>query len=70
MEYRISHRLSGNRSSDFYEGVDAALIRKDGCPRWHPPHLEEVSEEDIKSLFEPLEPHEELQFAIHGRTKL
>lgn len=70
MECRISHRLVGNLSSDFYEGVDAALIRKDGCPHWNPDTLSQVSENDILKFFDPLDSHEELQLSNGGRTKL
>jgi hypothetical protein len=70
MEYRIANHLAHNPDSDFYEGVDAALIRKDGKPQWSPRSLKEVSPQVIERLFGPLPPNEELQFAPHTRTKL
>ena len=48
-------------SSDFYEGVAAALIRKDGKPRWSPATLAEVSPELVESFFQPLTDVAELQ---------
>ncbi len=32
-----------NAASDFYEGVQAALIRRSGAPRWDPASLKDVS---------------------------
>ena len=52
MEFRLSSRiLAGN---DFYEGVRAALIDKDGAPRWRPATLAEVSDETLYAAFAPL----------------
>ena len=39
-EFRIVCRVIGGH--DFYEGVRAAIIDKDGAPRWRPARLEEV----------------------------
>ncbi len=36
---------------DFYEGVRAALIDKDGTPRWQPARLEDVTAGDGRRLF-------------------
>jgi enoyl-CoA hydratase/carnithine racemase len=38
------------------EGVRALVIDKDGAPKWHPPSLEQVSGEMVRSLFEPVWP--------------
>jgi len=50
---RMDYRLSQNTAwrHDFYEGVRALLIHKDGVPRWSPSRLEEVSEKDMDALF-------------------
>ncbi|WP_240675905.1 enoyl-CoA hydratase/isomerase family protein [Ammoniphilus sp. CFH 90114] len=38
-------------SDDFHEGVRAVVVDKDRRPRWNPPTLEEVSEEDVLRYF-------------------
>jgi enoyl-CoA hydratase len=40
---------------DFYEGVRAALIDKDGAPRWQPAQLSEVSQAVVDRYFAPRE---------------
>jgi enoyl-CoA hydratase len=42
------------RTHDFAEGVRALLIDKDNEPQWDPPTPEEVTEEMLDALFEPL----------------
>jgi enoyl-CoA hydratase len=52
VDYRLACRaLEGH---DFYEGVRAALIDKDGNPRWQPARLEDVSEEMVDACFASL----------------
>jgi enoyl-CoA hydratase len=51
-EFRIVSRVIEGR--DFYEGVRAAIIDKDGAPRWQPSRLDEVAETEIARYFEPL----------------
>ena len=38
------------------EGVRALVIDKDGAPKWHPPSLEQVTADMVRSLFEPVWP--------------
>jgi enoyl-CoA hydratase len=52
LEYRIIHRVIDGH--DFYEGIRAAVIDKDGMPRWRPSSLEEVSEADVAAYFEAI----------------
>ena len=52
MEFRMVNRVIAGR--DFYEGVRATIIDKDGAPKWSPATLAEVSEADIDAYFAPL----------------
>ncbi|CUW44220.1 enoyl-CoA hydratase [Brucella vulpis] len=49
MEYRITSRML--EAQDFYEGVRALLIDKDGAPAWKPATLEEVKPEQVNASF-------------------
>ena len=52
VDYRLACRfLEGH---DFYEGVRAALIDKDGRPRWQPERLEDVSAAMVEDYFAPM----------------
>jgi len=55
-EFRIVSRIF--EGHDFYEGVRAVLIDKDGQPRWQPASLEEVRAETIEQHFAGLGAHE------------
>jgi len=60
MEYRLArHCMAGH---DFYEGVRAAILDKDGRPRWIPPSLDQVAPEAIDQAFAALPADEELRF--------
>jgi enoyl-CoA hydratase len=52
VDYRLAvHCLDGH---DFFEGVRAALIDKDGAPRWAPSRLEDVTEAMVDQMLAPL----------------
>ena len=52
LEYRmICHVLERH---DFYEGIRAVLIDKDGSPRWNPDTPERVGREEVEAHFAPL----------------
>lgn len=52
IDYRLAcHFLDGH---DFYEGVRAALIDKDGKPHWQPARIEDVSAAMVEDYFAPM----------------
>lgn len=57
MDYRLSTHLS-EEGSDFYEGVRAVLVDKNGKPTWDPAHLDDISTTKIHSYFASLGPKE------------
>mmetsp|Transcript_5766 Transcript_5766/g.9724 ORF Transcript_5766/g.9724 Transcript_5766/m.9724 type:complete len:393 (+) Transcript_5766:200-1378(+) len=68
MEYRMSQAFM-REGSDFYEGIRAALVDKDGKPKWSPSSLEEVTDDIVQSYFEPLG-DDELDVNAIGSAKL
>lgn len=56
MEYRIASRML--KGHDFYEGVRAVLVDKDGAPVWNPVSLDQVTPETIETYFENLSERE------------
>jgi enoyl-CoA hydratase len=52
LDYRIALRCL--ERPDFFEGVRALLVDKDGTPRWQPPRLADVEEAAIDFYFQPL----------------
>ncbi len=52
MEYRLAQRFMA--TDDFFEGVRALLIDKDGAPAWNPPRFEAVSDGVVDAFFSPL----------------
>jgi enoyl-CoA hydratase len=52
LEFAIARRFM--EGDEFFEGIRAALIDKDGKPAWSPSRLEDVSPESIERYFEPL----------------
>lgn len=53
MEYRIVQACMQD-GSDFYEGIRAALVDKDGEPKWNPESLEGVTNEVVERYFAEL----------------
>jgi enoyl-CoA hydratase len=51
-EFGLAVRMTHH--PNFREGVRALLIDKDNAPRWDPPTPEEVTDELVESMFEPL----------------
>lgn len=51
-DYRLAVRCL--EASDFYEGVRAALIDKDGKPKWLPSSLDQVTSEMVDAYFASL----------------
>jgi enoyl-CoA hydratase len=51
-DYRLAMRCLDGQ--DFYEGVRAALIDKDGAPRWQHASIAEITEAELASYFAPL----------------
>jgi hypothetical protein len=52
MEFRMVNRVIAGH--EFYEGVRATIIDKDGAPHWKPAQLSEVTDADIDTYFAPL----------------
>jgi enoyl-CoA hydratase len=52
VEYRLSQHCTA--LPDFREGIRAVLVDKDHRPKWNPPTLAEVREEDVEACFAPL----------------
>jgi enoyl-CoA hydratase len=52
LEYRLSQSVTAH--PDFREGIRAVLVDKDQRPRWSPPTLADVREEEVETLFAPL----------------
>jgi enoyl-CoA hydratase len=53
-EYRVS--CASLRSHDFVEGIRAQLVDKDRNPKWSPPSLAAVTQDDIDAYFQPADP--------------
>lgn len=68
MEYRASQAFM-REGSDFYEGIRATLVDKDGNPKWSPASLDEVTDEIVASYFEDLGEYE-LRLSDKGSSKL
>ena len=52
MEFRMVNRVIAGH--EFYEGVRATIIDKDGAPHWEPAQLSAVDDADIDAYFAPL----------------
>ena len=60
-EYRVSSAAA--RSHDLVEGIRAQIIDKDRNPKWNPPSLAAVTDEDVERYFAPADP--DLTFEEH-----
>ncbi len=56
-DYRIAARML-EANGDFYEGVRAAIVDKDGKPRWTPARIEDVTDAMVEAYFAPLGPRD------------
>lgn len=52
VDYRLACRFLD--AHDFYEGVRAALIDKDGKPQWRPARLEDITPAMVEDYFRPM----------------
>ncbi|XP_020099305.1 3-hydroxyisobutyryl-CoA hydrolase-like protein 5 [Ananas comosus] len=60
-EFRLTMNiLRSVISGDVYEGIRAISIDKDNAPKWNPPTLKEVSDENIDRIFKPFSAELEL----------
>lgn len=53
MEYRMTQACMKNE--DFFEGIRALLIEKDGNPSWNPARIEDVTDELVDGYFVPVD---------------
>jgi enoyl-CoA hydratase len=58
MEFRMVNRIIAGH--DFYEGVRATIIDKDGAPKWQPSDLAGVTDANVDAYFTPLQKELEL----------
>ena len=56
MEYALMAHVSAH--PDFAEGVRALLVDKDNDPAWQPARPEEVTDDMVESMFDPLPPQD------------
>ena len=52
MEFCIASRILAGH--DFFEGVRAAIVDKDGAPKWRPASLGDVTDDAVDAYFAPL----------------
>ncbi|CRK88952.1 CLUMA_CG002549, isoform A [Clunio marinus] len=62
MEWRLCMRFA--RRNDLNEGVRAFLVERDMKPKWNPPTIEKVTEDQLSDLFSLLSEDDELTFEI------
>ncbi|EHB56521.1 3-hydroxyisobutyryl-CoA hydrolase [Mycolicibacterium rhodesiae JS60] len=60
-EYRVSS--ASLDSHDLIEGIRAQIVDKDRNPKWNPPSLDAVTDEDVEQYFAPADP--DLTFEEH-----
>ncbi|XP_024360180.1 3-hydroxyisobutyryl-CoA hydrolase-like protein 5 [Physcomitrium patens] len=53
-EYRLTiNALKGTATDDFYEGIRSIVVDKDNAPKWNPKSIQEVTQEQLESVFMP-----------------
>ncbi|KPM04577.1 3-hydroxyisobutyryl-CoA hydrolase, mitochondrial-like protein [Sarcoptes scabiei] len=62
MEYRLAQNIL--QMKDFYSGVGARLITKTNDPKWEPETIQEITDEQVQSMFNTMIPKgvRELEF--------
>lgn len=61
-EFRLTMNILRSAiSDDVYEGIRALTIDKDNSPKWSPPTLDEVKNEEVDLVFQPFKEEMELQ---------
>ncbi|KAM3320690.1 3-hydroxyisobutyryl-CoA hydrolase-like protein 5 [Capsicum chacoense] len=69
-EFRITiNTLRMRISGDVYEGIRALTIDKDNSPKWDPPTLEKVEDEQVNLIFEPFEEDLELKVSENEQCR-
>ncbi|PHU07604.1 3-hydroxyisobutyryl-CoA hydrolase-like protein 5 [Capsicum chinense] len=69
-EFRITiNTLRMRMSGDVYEGIRALTIDKDNSPKWDPPTLEKVEDEQVNLVFEPFEEDLELKVSENEQCR-
>ncbi|KAM3382669.1 3-hydroxyisobutyryl-CoA hydrolase-like protein 5 [Capsicum galapagoense] len=69
-EFRITiNTLRMRISGDVYEGIRALTIDKDNSPKWDPPTLEKVEDEQVNLVFEPFEEDLELKVSENEQCR-
>ncbi|KAF5458657.1 hypothetical protein F2P56_022670 [Juglans regia] len=67
-EFRLTMNvLRATISEDVYEGIRALTIDKDNAPKWEPPSLDKLDDEDVDLVFQKFTENLELQIPEDNR---